>query len=457
MNESEHTTESLSQVLVRTLKRIRTEPLPDAVILKAKCCLLDFLAACISAHRSQSVAAARGIVRQMGGSGSTLIGQKETGSLLGASLYNGIIAHAEELDDSHRYVSGLHLGAVAIPPALAVAEQQDLNGEAFMKAVVCGYEAAGRICRCIDQPHRARGFHSTGTIGPFGACAAAAAALNLKDAVSVNAIGLTGSTAAGLFAFLEDGATVKHLHPGRAAMDGLMCALLAEAGMTGPATVFEAREGFFHAYAGEYSAEPFHNSLEIYEIQNAYHKLHSSCGHSFPAIDLALALRCELDGQWRQIRQIQIRTYRAAAVLNKVVPTSVQEARFSIPYLVGLALVRGHICRTDFTSETLTDLDILDVAGRVIVVEDPELQASFPRLRAGILHAELASGESIHNRIDSPRGMPDNPINFDDIRQKFETESATALSQAERSAIINVIERLDTLASTRAFSRLLRF
>ena len=193
---------------------------------------------------------------KMGQGNSTLIGRGEKGTLLSAALYNGMIAHAEELDDSHRYVSGLHLSAVVIPAALAVAEERGLSGKEFITAVVCGYEAAARICRCIEQGHRTRGFHSTGTVGPFGACAAAGTALGLDAEQMVQAIGIAGSMGAGLFAFLDDGATVKHLHTGRASLDGLLAALMAQAGLTGPRAVLEAREGFFRAYADSSDETP---------------------------------------------------------------------------------------------------------------------------------------------------------------------------------------------------------
>ena len=132
--------------------------LPESVVDKAKTCCLDFLAACLSASGSRSAEIGLDVAMKMGRGQSTLIGRKERGTVLSAALYNGLIAHAEELDDSHRYVSGLHLGAVVIPAALAVAEEQGLSGRISIKAVVCGYEAASRICRCIDQGHRTRGF-----------------------------------------------------------------------------------------------------------------------------------------------------------------------------------------------------------------------------------------------------------------------------------------------------------
>ena len=433
--------------LVRILEQLRCEELPESVVDKAKTCCLDFLAACLSASGSRSAEIGLDVAMKMGRGQSTLIGRKERGTVLSAALYNGLIAHAEELDDSHRYVSGLHLGAVVIPAALAVAEEQGLSGKDFIKAVVCGYEAASRICRCIDQGHRTRGFHSTGTVGPFGACAAAGAALNLDAEQLVQAIGIAGSMGAGLFAFLDDGATVKHLHTGRASLDGLLAALMAQAGLTGPRAVLEAREGFFRAYADSYDESPLLMPFEgAYEISNAYHKLHSACGHAFPAIDAALLLRKELRDPVREIASIEVRTYRAASVLENRRPLSRQEARFSIPFLVALTLTKGKAGRKELLNVDLSDPDLLDLADKVTLREDPELQSSFPRLRAGIMRLLTQDGREMIRRIDSPRGMPDNPVSFREIEDKF-IEASERLGDQRTSLILEGVKGLDKLQS----------
>jgi 2-methylcitrate dehydratase PrpD len=446
---------TLSLQLFNAFQQIRNRPLPQSVEHKAKCCIIDFLAASFGAASSESTVIAGNIVAQLGKGACTLLGRRQKASPLAACLYNGMVSHAEELDDSHRYVSGLHLGAVVIPPALAIAEERELDGSSFLTAVVCGYEIAGRICRCIDQAHRARGFHSTGTVGPFGACAAAAASLNFDEQTFLNAIGITASTAAGLFAFLENGATVKHFHPGRAAFDGLLCALLAQQGLTGPNNVFEAREGFFRAYADSYDPAPLYLPLESYEITCAYHKMHSSCGHSFPAIDAALELRRQIEACWKDIAKIEFGTYRAAAVLSNQRPKNLQEVRFSIPMLTALALVHGSVNRSDLTDTIIGDNKLLNLAARVFVYEEEALQATFPRLRAGILKATLRSGQMVTISINAPRGMPDNPVSFTELCNKFKAESAEILSPTTQQTIIDAVMDVDNLSSIRHLSQLL--
>lgn len=430
------------------------------VLDKVRVVTLDFMAAACAGAMSQAARTASEVAASFGSGSCTLIGSRTSASPAAAALHNGLIGHAEELDDSHRYVSGLHLGVCVIPAALALAEDRGASGREYMAAVVAGCEAAGRLCRCIDQSHRRRGFHSTGTIGPFGAAAACSSLLK-HDAVKLrHALGIAASSSAGLFSFLEDGATVKHWHAGRSALDGLSAALLAEAGMTGPAAVLEAREGFFRAYAEE--ADPSFLSCEFPgsdpEVLSLYHKLHSACGHSFPAVDAALELRkalAERSLDAGAITALRFESYRAAACLNNPRPSTPAEARFSIPFIIALALTRGHVAKADMCLDNIQDEQMLRLAGMVQIAESVELSAAFPKLRAGILGASLSTGEEIVLRVDAPRGMPDNPASMEELEDKFRREALPLLGAARTAGLLEAVRRLEHLSSIRELTSLL--
>ncbi len=447
---------TLTEHLVKIVNQIQYDSLKPKVIEKAKICFLDFLAACFSGAESDTSRIGLSILNSMGKGQITLIGQKEKGRTLYAAFFNGMIAHAEELDDAHRYASGLHLGATIFPAALAVCEARQINGKQFLTAIVSGYEVSSRICRAIDRGHRERGFHSTGTIGPFGACVASAVAMGLQARTIVNALGIAGSSGGGLFAFLEEGATVKHMHTGRASQDGLLSALLAESGMTGPKAVLEAKEGFFNAYANSAdSGEVTREIGERYEISNVYHKIHTACGHSFPAIDAALFLRKEILNQISEIKQIEIRTYRNAAILNKTKPQSIPDARFSIPFLVALALVKGRVSRSELVTETLDAPQIKEIAKKVLVIEDTEIEAIFPKFRAARLIVKMTDGKILEKRINAPLGMPDNPLTLEDIEKKFYTASEGILKRSKQEEIVHKILKLEDLDSMTQIALLL--
>ena len=451
--------DTLLALLVASVQRLRKKPLEPALEAKAQVCLLDYLAAACAGAGNATAVAGRNAAACFGPGGCTLIGQPKTGSVAAAALYNGLLGHAEELDDSHRYVSGMHLGTTIIPAALALAEELDAPGELLLRAVVCGYEAAGRVIRCMDKEHRARGFHATGTVGPFGAAAACSVLLGLDPATMGQSIAIAASTSAGLFAFLENGASVKHLHAGRPPLDGLMAALLAQGGMTGPDTVFEGREGFFQAYAGAYTAAPLSMDLGDAEITRVYHKLHSACGHSFPAVDAALALRGMLQRKGideTAVRSVTFRTYAAAAILTNAAPRTIQEARFSLPFVFALALVKGSAARASFTPDIVRDEAVLAVCSRMRILEDPAISDSFPRLRAGEMTAELYSGETFRHRVDSPLGMPDNPVSLEELKQKFRTEALPLLPRKAVDDIVALAGRAARLPSIRPLTALLR-
>ncbi len=425
---------------------------------KAKICVLDYLAAALAGAASSTCRISEQVLSGFGAGPCTRIGLAGSGSAAGAALHNGLIGHAEELDDSHRYVSGLHLGVTIIPAALALAEDLDSSGDDLLCAVACGYEAAGRLCRCCDKEHRARGFHSTGTFGPFGAAAACSVLLRADAQQLAHALGIAASSAAGIFAFLEDGATVKHFHAGRAALDGYTAARLAAAGMTGPAPVFEAREGFFAAYATGADMHPLGADLGQAEIECAYHKLHSACGHSFPAIDAALELRrvmLERKLPFTAIERLEYASYHAAVILANPTPKTVPQARFSLPFMIAMALLHGRTTRHDF-AEAMADAAVGALCRVVMLREDAALTDAFPRLRAGVLAATLSSGETLSFRVDAPRGMPDNPVSLADIEAKFEREAAPLLGADTSAAIRACVSDLDRLRSIHELTALLR-
>ncbi len=447
--------QTMSERLVAVVEDIK-RPLPPTVAEKAKMCLLDFLAAAFGGAESETAKIGQTVSTFLGSGNTTLIGAEVKGSALGAAFYNGLIGHAEELDDAHRYASGLHLGATIFPALLAVSENRDIDGRIFLAAAVAGYEVASRICRSIDAGHRQRGFHSTGTVGPFGACTAAGVAMRLGPEVFTNALGIVGSTGAGLFAFLEEGATVKHMHTGRAAFDGMLSALLAENGMTGPRKILEAKEGFLRAYASGMDPSPIIRPLEdAYEISFAYHKIHSACGHSFPAIDAALALRKEIRDPLDAIERIDVGTYGPAAVLDRIRPQSISEARFSIPFLVGLALSKGRVGRAELTPENFQDPLLLKIAACVSVSLDKEMADSFPKFRAAKLTVRMKDGRTLTHRIDAPLGMPDNPVQMKDIEQKFYACTEGIIASDRQEEIIERVHRIEEIAFMPQFTMLL--
>ncbi len=445
-----------SKRLADIVRYIQTEPLPQAVVEEAKTCFLDFLAACYSGASVPLARVGLSVLKALGSGTSTLIGRPEKSTISGAAFFNGMIATAEDVDDAHRYASGLHLSATTFPVALSLGEAQNIDGMRFIRAVAAGYEISSRISRAIDTGHRQRGFHATGTVGPFGACAASAVVLGLDKETIQNALGIAGSTSAGLFAFLEDGASVRHAHAGQACSNGMLAALLAAGGMTGPRRIFEAKEGFLNAYTTQHEPEFIMQDMgDTYEIFSAYHKVYQACGHSFPAIDAALALRDALCDRFEAIERIEIKAYPASAALDRKTPRSIAQARFSIPFLVGLALTRGNVTPMEMVPENLNDAGITALASRVSVIEDPAIASDYPRLRSGKMVVTLADGTVLEKKIEAPRGMPENPVGREVIEKKFTDASGSMLPPERQEKVVAAVNRLEQVLHLKEITCLL--
>lgn len=451
-------TAPLTTYLAELACDIAASPLPEPVEQKAKLCLLDFLAACMAGLPTEVARTGLATLPAFGDGDSTVLTHGERTSLLGAAFFHGLIATVEDVDDSHRFASGLHLSALTFPVALALGEAKARSGAQVLRAATVGYEVASRLCRAVDAGLRERGFHSTGAVGPFGACATARALLGLDPERTARALGIAASGAGGLFAFLPEGATVRHAHGAWAASNGLMAALLAEHGLTGPGLAIEGKDGFLRAYATrcdeDFLRAPFPSQTGSYEIANAYHKLFSSCGHALPAITAVLELRDQVAARLDDIQGIDIRAYKASAALTNPDPASVGEAKFSLPFITALALLYGDVTTQEMRMDVLQRPEVRRLADLVAVSEDPKISADFPRLRSAELAVNLTDGTSLRKYVDAPIGMPENPVGWDQIAKKFRLAADGILSASTQDAVLSEVEGLERASSLNSLMRL---
>lgn len=411
------------------------ETLPVAVQRQARLCLLDMLGATLAGAATATSTIGAQLARQYASAdGAQLIGQPARASVPLAALANGMTCHALELDDGHRYAIGLHNGATTLPAALAVAEDEDRCLGDLLAATVAGYEIASRIGTAINPEHRRRGFHATGTVGVFGAAAASGYLRGHSREHLARALGIAGSAAGGVFEFLRDGSTSKHFHAGHAALAGVLAADLAAAGLTGPLSILEGREGFLRVYSSVADPSGLVEGLgERYAFLDVYFKLHAACAHIFAPIDATLELRARA-GDQGQVEQVEVATYHAAAILNERAPRTAAAAKFSIPYCVAAAWHRGEVGMDCFTPAALHDPIVGALAQRVEVREDPALEACFPAVRAARVRIRLRDGRQLEAQVDVPRGMPERPATADELARKFLSLAAPCigLMQAEQ-------------------------
>lgn len=296
-----------------------------------------------------------------------------------AALANGTFAHALELDDDHR-VAVLHPGAVVVPAALAAAEAANASGATFLHALLIGYEVVCRVGEVFRGSQFYHGLHPTALCGVFGAAAAAATAMNLKRDASVNALGIAGTQAFGLTEWRADGSWIKRLHPGRAAQSGVLAARLAQAGFTGPATIFEGEGGFFNAFS---FGEPIDREAMTRGLGSGFRafgtaiKPYPCCRFEHGAIDLAIEAR-NSGIVPANIEAASVRIYRTDVLSYHHEPKNVVDAQFNVPYAVAVALLRGHVGLTDFTEAAIVAPEVLALSRRITVTEDADYTAKYP-------------------------------------------------------------------------------
>src|SRR5579883_561788 len=396
-----------------------TTLLPAPALEHARRAVLDWLGSALAGSLEAPARMARRVAARFGVSEEAAMFPASRASAPAAAFANGVASHILEYDDVHKG-STLHAAAPVIPAALAVAEREHASGGAFLLAVTLGYEAALRVGEAVNPSHY-RFWHPTGTAATFGAAAAAGSLLGLNADQMQNALGSAGTQAAGLWEFNAEGAMSKHLHPGKAALNGLIAADLARAGFTGASRVLEGDRGFFRAMSQAHDASRITDGLgRQWKIAENCYKLHSCCGHTHTAIDVALDLRPSAG-----IAGIEIETYGPGfEIVKQMNPRTPYQAKFSIAYCVAAALAEGRAGLEQFSDdrfgpEGVRDPKIAALLRRTQVRVAPDLTAKYPAAWPSRVAIKLADGTILRGASDYPRGNPENPVSTKTLEDKF--------------------------------------
>ena len=388
--------------------------------------VLDWLGSALGGSAMEPPSLVRAVVEELGGHEQATVlgmptGTPRTSAPL-AALANAAASHVLEMDDLDRG-SVYHPGAPTVAAALALGESEGIEADAFLDAIAIGYEVGIRVGEALGGSHYDH-WHTTGTAGTLGAAAASARILGLDEQATLNALGSAGTMTAGLWEFLADGAMSKQLHPGKAAHDGILAALLARRGFTGASRILEGPKGLLAAMSDDARPEALTEGLSIeqprWRVETVSFKVHASCRHTHPAVDAALALRSREGFDLASVDRIHVRVYRAAlGLLEGVEPTTPYAAKFSLPFCVAAALRFGDLGLARFTDDTVEDAETLALADHITFAPDADLTALYPAQWPSILEATMASGETIVERIDQPRGDPDTGVTNADLVEKF--------------------------------------
>jgi 2-methylcitrate dehydratase PrpD len=450
-------TPSAARRLARFVVGLSLDDVPPPVAAKAALLALDTLGSCLASSRYDFGRAVRETAERLGGPPeSALVGSKVRVGAANAVLANATLAHGLDFDDT-REDAIVHTGSVAVPTALAVGEALGAPGRATLAAMIAGVEVMCRVGLAVPGKFHARHYHPTALAGVFGAAAVAGKLHGLGEDALVHAFGICGSQAGGIIEYLADGSWTKRLHPGWAAHAGVIATLLAQSGFTGPETVLEGEHGFYRAFAGGHDEDRLDGLLgslgRSWELLRLTFKPYPCGSIAHPYMDCALRLRERYRLSPDAIVEVRCRTAEGPVprlwepIAAKRAPQNGYAAKFSLPYLVAVMLVKGRAGLAEFEDEAVRDAEVLAVASRVGYELDPTID--YPRQFIGHVRIRMSDGAQLEERQDHPRGGAELPMTRDELEAKFRGNAGLIMSAAQASQVIRTVNALATEVSLR--------
>jgi 2-methylcitrate dehydratase PrpD len=436
------------------------QDLPTEVIEHAKLCILDGLGCSLFATTQPWGRILTRFVTDMAGQReATLWGTAAQVPAANAALVNGTLIHSFELDDLHK-VSILHPTSAALPAALAIAETDaSLSGAEVLTAVIAGYEVGARVGMSVGTSQLVRGFHPTGTLGGIAAAAAAGRALRLSTEETRHAISIGATQGAGLMAAQYD-SMVKRMHAGRAAQSGVYGALLACRGFTGIENVFEESYGGFCTTIGD---DPDFDILtqglgETFETLAIGFKNYACCGSCHTSVEAVKRLRKTHALAPRDIERIEVDTTQATLlhVGWAYEPSSITRAQMNLPYCVAVTLVDGEAFVEQFTDERIRSPEVVALAGRVAVGNDPEFDALGPAGRHTVrVRIICRDGRVLDEVRRHAKGSSADPLGREEVIEKFHRLASIAVGAARADAVFDAVMEMDRRFSAARWAGLL--
>lgn len=456
MSQEKHATRAMAEFAVG----LGYDDLPPEVIAAAKRFFLDAVACAFGGYRTPAAAALREIVRDAGGATeSTLLVSGEQTSALWATLANSHLVRVLGFNDVYWGQDPCHPSDL-IPAGLAVAESEGRSGRDLLVAIALAYEFEMRLCEAADPGIHASGWHHA-TLTAVAAPIVAGKMLDLTVDQMEAAIGISGARSATLGAVSAGSLSMMSgLADPLAVQNGVLAALLAERGLTGPGAIIDGPLGLARVLGGEWRLAVLTDGLgESYRILQ--------CGmKGFPVATLAHAPLTALLRVLKakrivaeDVESIEVRTVRRAvdtlADPTKTDPATPEAAAHSLPWCLAAAVARGRLTPAEVSAEALADPAIRDVLGAIRVVADPEFEPLFPRLRPAEVTVVTRAGERYVERVEHAKGDPRDPLTDQEIAEKFALLAEGLLTSKRREEIAAAIEGIEAVDNVIELAELL--
>ena len=423
-----------SEDFLKKIDELAQQPIPAEVMERARKSLLDYLAVTCAGAAFQKeklekyfafAGPEEGKYRAVG-TGRDLV-------LSEAVFLNGLNGHALDFDDGTN--SGIiHLGSPIYALLLPLAQKHGIGIEDLLRAAVIGYETSYTMAVSIQPGHKARGFHATGTCGVLGASIAASYMLGFSEEERFNAFASAAVAASGMLKVLDDGSELKPYNVAKAALLALTAVRMAKAGFQGHPDPLGGGRGYFFMMTGQDDVEMKPVMAQgTYAIMKAYVKPYASCRYTHPSVEAAILLKNRFGITPADAESIDIRTYDlAVAGHDHTEIPGPYSAKMSIPFSVAAALKYGKAGLLEFSEESVRDPELMELTSKVRVAADRELSDAFPAEQTAVLTIRTKGG-SVTERVDFPKGEPENPMTEEEFRVRFDGLCEYAGMDAEKT------------------------
>ena len=428
--------------------------LPPAVVEKTKHHVLDTIAAMVSGSRLLPGRKAISYAKTRGGTKeASVVGAGFLTTAENAALANGMLAHADETDDSHA-PSLTHPGCGIVPAALAVSEREGRGGEALLRAVALGYDVGCRLTMSLNAYEFREDGHSTHSFGPmFGAAAASAALLQLKDSQVRHVLSYTAQQASGISCWMRDEEHIEKAFDfgGMPARNGVAAAVMVAHGFTGVEDAFSGERSFFVAYGREPKPEMLVDGLgERYEIMNTNIK-RWSVGSPIQAPLDALSLLLK-DFKADEVEKIIVRVAHQGAntTNNRDMPD------ICMQHLCAVMVLDGTVSfKSSHDEKRMKDPKVLKIRNLIFLEGDDALTRVMPS-RQGIVEVSLRGGRKLRHHMQAVRGTAENPMTREEVDAKSYDLLAPVLGRDRARKLCDAIWNLERLKDVRKLRPLLK-
>lgn len=414
--------EAITKPLCEFIFTLKYENLPKEVIETTKLFIADYYASCYAGYFVNydfNLSNLKMIKLFGGNEEASILFSTDKFSIEQAAFMNSLYAHGADLDDGNSKSAG-HIGASVISAVFALGEYITANWRNIILAINIGYEVFNRIGEAVQPSLYNKGFHSTGIIGGIAAAAACAKLLNLNIKEIYDAISLSALQSNGFLLIDESGQNCKPLNPANAARIGVQSAILAKIGINTPDNPLESSKGWINTFANMVKKEAIFKDIgKRFTICESYLKLYPSCRHTHSCIEAAIEIRKNINVN--TIKYVKVFTYSHAikSAGNIKIPSTKEDAKFSISYAVAIALSKGGFGIEALEVKRTLDKNVLSLLNKIEIVNDDTLENVEKRIRGARILVELINGEKYEKTVKLPRGEGKNILKWSDIEGKI--------------------------------------